>query len=198
VIANTKDRDLLIYSAGVTPDFRSISKAVTASQATAMNKTNSSMQLTRAADYAVRVMVYLASLPSHQRVLLHEIAHATAAPESFLSKILQSLARAKLIASRRGHTGGFEILPMGREASMREVIEAIDGPLYLNLCLISKRSCARQTWCPAHPVWVQAQQAMLDVLSRAIVSDLVRQGSAPREAASMASACPSELKMLGR
>ena len=69
-MTNTKDRDPLVYSAGVTPISRSIPKAVTASQATAMNKANSSMQLTRAADYAVRVMVYLASLPSHQRVLL--------------------------------------------------------------------------------------------------------------------------------
>jgi Rrf2 family protein len=196
-MANTNVRDQLIYSAGVTPASGSIPKAVTAPQAIEMNKTNSSMQLTRAADYAVRVMVFLASLPTRQRVLLHEIAHATAAPESFLSKILQSLARANLIVSRRGQAGGFEILPHGREASMREVIEAIDGPLYLNLCLISKRSCARESWCPAHPVWARAQQAMLDVLSGAVIADLASQPPASPASVSIAAASQAELKVLG-
>ena len=89
-----------------------------------MKKSNSSMQLTRAADYGVRVMVHLATLPEHERALLPALAAATEAPESFLSKVLQALSRAKLIASRRGQAGGFEILPRGRQASVLEVIEA--------------------------------------------------------------------------
>ena len=145
------------------------------------------MQLTRAADYAVRVMVHLATLPAHERVLLPMLAEATGAPESFLSKVLQALSRAKLISSRRGQSGGFEILARGRKASMLEVIEAIDGPVNLNLCLISGGSCARKMWCPAHPVWVQAQKAMLNVLSGAGIADLAsqataRQARAPRTA----------------
>ena len=108
------------------------------------------MQLTRAADYAVRVMVHLATLPAHERALLPALAKATDAPESFLSKVLQALVRAKLISSRRGQSGGFEILPRGRQASMYEVIEAIDGPIQLNVCLVSGRSCNRKTCCPAH------------------------------------------------
>ena len=145
------------------------------------------MQLTRAADYAVRVMVHLATVPARERVLLPVLAAATGAPESFLSKVLQALSRAKLISSRRGQSGGFEILTRGREASMLEVIEAIDGPLNLNVCLIPGESCARKMWCPAHPVWVQAQAAMLDVLSNAAIADLAsqppaRQTRAPRAA----------------
>jgi len=154
------------------------------------------MQLTRAADYAIRVMIFLASVPARRRVLLHDIAHATAAPESFLSKILQSLTRAKLIVSRRGQAGGFEILPHGREASMRDVIEAIDGPLYLNVCLISQRACAREAWCPAHPVWARAQQAMLDVLSSAVIADLASQPAQPQTARPIAA--QSELRVLSR
>lgn len=145
-----------------------------------MKKNNSSMQLTRAADYAVRVMVYLASLPAQERVLLPSLAAATDAPESFLSKILQALSRAMLIVSRRGQSGGFEILPRGRRASVREVVEAIDGPLYLNVCLISKGACTRDEWCPAHPVWVEAQRAMLDVLSSVLIADLASKGP-PRQ-----------------
>jgi len=143
-----------------------------------MKKTNSSMQLTRAADYAIRAMVYLATLPAQQRALLPALAQATGAPESFLSKVLQALSRAKLIASRRGQTGGFAILPRGRQASMRQVIEAIDGPLCLNVCLATERSCSRQAWCPAHPVWARAQEAMLSILETATIADLAAQASA--------------------
>jgi Rrf2 family protein len=137
-----------------------------------MKKPNSSMQLTRAADYAVRVMIQLAASPAEERVLLPDLAAATDAPESFLSKVLQALARAGLIDSKRGHAGGFHISNRGRRASMRDVIEAIDGPITLNLCLVSGRSCHRKAKCPAHPVWERAQVAMLDVLSDAMIADM--------------------------
>ena len=133
-----------------------------------MKRTNSSMQLTRAADYAVRVMIHLATLPAHERASLPALAEATGAPESFLSKVLQALSRARLITSLRGQAGGFEILPSGRRASMRQVIEAI----HLNVCLISPRACGRSRGCPAHLVWAKAQRAMLDVLSSAVISEM--------------------------
>ena len=130
------------------------------------------MQLTRAADYAVRVMVYLATLPDGKRALLPDLARVTEAPESFLSKVLQSLAHAELISSRRGKLGGFAILPRGRPATMREVIEAIDGPISLNVCLSGGKDCNRKSTCPAHPVWARAQRAMFDVLISATVASL--------------------------
>jgi Rrf2 family protein len=130
------------------------------------------MQLTRAADYAVRVMIHLTTLPRSERILLPDLARATDVPKSFLSKILQALSRAKLISSKRGPVGGFEILPEGREASIVEIIEAIDGPIRLNLCVQNGRSCSRKPSCPAHPFWIQAQTAMLAVLNTAKVCDL--------------------------
>lgn len=137
-----------------------------------MESSGSSMQLTRASDYAVRVMIYLAELPANQRVLLPALAEATGAPRSFLSKVLQALTRAGFVSSRRGHAGGFEILDHGRRSSIREVVEAIDGPIYLNACLVGGPSCSQKSQCSAHPVWVRAQSAMLEVLGSAIIIDL--------------------------
>lgn len=145
-------------------------------------KANSSMQLTRAADYAVRVMVFLAEQQPNARLSIGELARGTGAPESFLSKVMQALTRSALITSQRGHAGGFAIARRGLEASMREVIEAVDGPIRLNLCLGSHTTCARQSWCPAHPVWSRAQEAMLTVLEGAHVADLARQDGFPRMA----------------
>jgi len=137
-----------------------------------MDRCNSSMQLTRAADYAVRVMIYLAALNPGERASLPSIVEATGAPDSFLSKVLQSLTRAGLITSRRGPTGGFDISSLGRLTSIRDVVEAIDGPISLNVCLSHRRSCPRKSWCPAHPVWAKAQEALMGVLSTAMIADL--------------------------
>lgn len=137
-----------------------------------MNDANSSMQLTRAADYAVRVMIHLVGSAEERRVSLPAVAAATGAPESFLSKVLQALTRAGLLVSQRGQTGGFEVSPRGKKATMRDVIEAVDGPIHLNVCLTSGKACARQSWCPAHPVWVRAQEAMLKVLEDARIEEL--------------------------
>jgi Rrf2 family protein len=125
---------------------------------------NVCMLLTRAADYAVRVMIHLAALPAGERRSLPALAAATQVPPSFLSKVLQHLTRAGLILSRRGADGGFEILPKGRASTLRNVIEAIDGPLFLNVCLTSGESCENKGRCPAHRVWNRAQQGLMQVL----------------------------------
>ena len=130
------------------------------------------MQLTRAADYAARVMIHLAGLPTGTRTSRSALAEAAECPEQFLSKVLQSLTRAGLVISHRGNTGGFELPELHRRASLLQVVEAIEGPMRLNVCLSSNSACSRQSWCPAHPVWDRAQRAMVDVLANASIGDL--------------------------
>jgi Rrf2 family protein len=131
------------------------------------------MQLTRAADYAVRVMIYLASQPEGAVVSRTLLAKAAEAPESFLSKILQALARAGLVQARRGVEGGFSLLPRGARASLLDVVETIDGPIALNVCVTSGTSCHRHAECAAHRVWLRAQSAMLSVLREAMIAEMV-------------------------
>ena len=133
------------------------------------------MQLTRAADYAVRVMIHLAGLPPGSRASRGELAREAECPEQFLSKVLQSLTRAGLVISHRGNTGGFELPAANRVASILNVVQAIEGPVRLNLCLTSDQACARQQSCPAHGVWAQAQEAMLGVLQGVSIDNLAAQ-----------------------
>jgi len=138
------------------------------------------MQLTRAADYGVRVMVHLFSQPAHTRASRAELAEAAECPEQFLSKVLQSLTRAGLIQSHRGNTGGFELPSARQDVSLLEVVEAVEGPVRLNLCLSGEDICVRQGWCPAHPIWAEAQSAMLNILRKATVRDLAQRAVVPR------------------
>jgi Rrf2 family protein len=130
------------------------------------------MQLTRAADYAVRVMIHFASVPPHTRLKRDALAEASGLPESFLAKILQALTRAGLVSSRRGVDGGFVLAVDSRTVSLVDIIEAIDGPIALNVCLMNGENCGEQAWCGAHQVWVQAQAAMLKALRSQSLADL--------------------------
>lgn len=140
------------------------------------------MQLTRAADYAVRVMIQLATLPAGTRVQRNALADATGVPESFMSKVLQGLVRARLVASRRGIDGGFELAVAADATSLLDVVEAIEGPIQLNFCLGSGQNCERQNYCAAHFVWAEAQDAMTNVLKRARISELARRTTVARMA----------------
>jgi Rrf2 family protein len=138
------------------------------------------MQLTRAADYAVRVMIHLAGLPPETRASRAELAIAAECPEQFLSKVLQNLTRSGLVISHRGNTGGFELPNIHRTASLLQVVEAIEGPIRLNVCLSTDRSCSQVGWCPSHDVWVAAQEAMTSTLQSASISTLAQQAARKR------------------
>jgi Rrf2 family protein len=133
------------------------------------------MQLTRAADYAIRVMVHLASCAPGTRASRTELAVASKCPEHFLPKVLQALTRAGLVISHRGNTGGFELAISHRNsATVLEIVEAVEGPIHLNSCLASEDECQLQSWCPAYSVWNEAQNALTCVLRRANIADLAR------------------------
>lgn len=136
------------------------------------------MQITRAADYAVRVAIHLATLPPGVKAQRAELSKFTDAPSSFLSKVLQRLVQSGLVSSSRGATGGFE-LAWGREdLTVLHLVEAIEGRTQLNLCLSDGPSCKRKTWCPGHPVWREAQNALLQVLGGALIINLAKEAVA--------------------
>jgi len=136
------------------------------------------MQLTRAADYAVRVMIHLAAVAPGTRASRADLAGVVDCPGQFLSKVLQGLTRAGMVTSHRGNTGGFELVPARRHATVLEIVEAMQGPIQLNICLNGRTECAQVASCPAYPVWDEAQRAMTSVLRKARIDELARH-SAP-------------------
>ena len=132
------------------------------------------MQINRATDYAVRVMIHLATLPPGSKAQLISLEHATGVRGSFLSKVMQRLVHAGFVASHRGNGGGFCLRVDSDKTSLLEIIEAIEGPTHLNLCLASGESCDRKSWCGVHPVWEHAQATLRDVLASVSIGQLSR------------------------
>ena len=139
------------------------------------------MPITRAADYAVRVMVHLASLPPGTRLQKSALVELSEAPESFLSKVLQRMVAKGLITSWRGGGGGFELTHPAEQVSVLTVVEAIDGPMHLNLCVPGASGCERSLACAVHPVWVEAREALTKVLGKATMAKLARRRKSAQE-----------------
>jgi Rrf2 family transcriptional regulator, iron-sulfur cluster assembly transcription factor len=131
------------------------------------------LQLTRGGEYAVRAMMYLGRHPVGHVSSLHDICREQDVPESFLAKIFQSLTRAGLVTSHRGAHGGFSLARPAHEITVRKVVEAIDGPIALNACVLWPEECQRSAGCPMHVVWEHAQERMMSVLDEVTVDALV-------------------------
>lgn len=123
------------------------------------------MQITRTADYGVRIMTQLATRPAGTRLTVAELAQDGNASVAFTGKILQRLASARLVVSHRGFEGGFELARPAGTITLLEIVTALDGPLRLNECLPGGSGCPRETWCSARDVWAKAQAALAEVLA---------------------------------
>jgi Rrf2 family protein len=122
------------------------------------------MQITRTADYGVRFMTRLAAATPGTRMTVADLAHESGASVAFTGKILQRLAGARLVVSRRGYEGGFELARSADAISLLDIVSALDGPLCLNECLPGGAGCEREPTCSASPVWAKAQAALAAVL----------------------------------
>jgi Rrf2 family protein len=130
------------------------------------------MELTRKGEYAIRGIVYLAKQNPGKVVLISEIAEATDVPQTFLAKIFQSFAKQGLVNSFRGTGGGFVL---GRQASLitlRQVVEAVEGPIIPNRCLLADVGCERKDRCSVHPVWRRMQLQVAEILEGVTLEEL--------------------------
>jgi Rrf2 family protein len=130
------------------------------------------MQISRRTDYGVRVILDLASLPTDQRASTQDIAARQHVPSPFLAKIVSQLSVAGLVTTYRGSGGGVALALPPAEISLLQVIEALDGPIRLNRCLIQPEACPHNARCPVHDVLAEAQEQLASLLGVTTFDDL--------------------------
>lgn len=135
------------------------------------------LRITNASDYAIRSMLYIASLPEDRVVLRSEVSEAQKIPPSFTAKILRALVRAGLLRSSRGVHGGFALARPAAEISLLDVVEAVEGPIAVTTCVPDPHACDHSGNCPASAVWAAVQQQIARILEGSTLEALV---SAPR------------------
>lgn len=122
------------------------------------------MMITREADYAIRVVLFLAQAEKDGRdsVTSAVLSEEMEIPYRFLRKIMSRMAAADLIRSRRGKGGGLALARHASEISLADVIKAMDLPgSCFNLCLEDPKCCNRVTFCPVHKA-LQQLQGLID------------------------------------
>lgn len=133
------------------------------------------MLVTREADYAVRCVVEVARVG---RTSAAQVARVQGISPTFLGKIVQSLARAGILATRRGVGGGISLARPVEEITLLQVIEAVEGPLCINDCLQTPPHCEHLHECPAYPYLAAAQLQLreaLDVSVAGLIESFDRQ-----------------------
>ena len=117
------------------------------------------MKLNQATDYAFRMILHMAMLPSGQKVTGGVLAEQEMIPERFLLKIMRSLIAAGIMKSFRGVDGGFALNREPKDISMLDVIRAVEGDTYYSVvCMMSGRAQKH--------VWANVQLMKLWLLYR--------------------------------
>jgi Rrf2 family protein len=132
------------------------------------------MELTKAGDYGVFVVIYLAKQPRGKIVSLSEVSKAENIPEKFLAKIFQSLTRSGLIRSHRGAGGGFSLAKPANKITVKELLESIQGPIYFTKCLSNLYDCDRKEICKLRNLWKKAQDYSIKILTQKTLADLIK------------------------
>ena len=122
------------------------------------------MRLTRAAEYAIRCILYLSRQGQGVVTSRQEIARQADIPTHFLAKIAQDLAKAGLIEIRQGARGGFILRRDPATITLLEVVETIIGEISLNDCIARPAGCKVSYQCTVHRVWLDARDQLRDTL----------------------------------
>jgi Rrf2 family protein len=111
--------------------------------------------LSNSCRYGIRAVIYLASrYPEKNNIGIKEISGDLELPTPFLAKILQQLAKHKILNSVKGPNGGFSLLKKPESITMMDIIKIIDGEDLFKNCIIHDGSCAEvkraKKTCPVH------------------------------------------------
>ena len=126
-------------------------------------------------EYALKASIYLAREQSGKYVSLTDISEALNIPYHFLSKVLQQLAKNKIVSSQRGTNGGFRLSKPPSEINLLEIIYAIDGKEVFDDCVLGFPVCNKDNPCPLHSAWEKAKESFLESLRRDALNNVSHQ-----------------------
>ena len=129
------------------------------------------MQIPRKIEYALRAMIHLADHPDGV-ARGTEIAEQEQIPKYYLEKVIRDLMHRGLVRARRGPGGGYQLARSGDTITFRDVIEAVEGPITLNVCVDGSASCALQPACRMFRIWEQGQRVLLDIFSQTTLQEI--------------------------
>jgi Rrf2 family protein len=130
------------------------------------------MTLSQTTGYAIHALSWLD--PCNGKVqLIRDVARLTAIPQPYLAKIINKLARCRIVASKRGHGGGICLMRPPKEITLLEVVEAIEGKDWIGHCLLGLDDCASRGICPTKIIWGSIRNLIEETLRNTTLADVI-------------------------
>lgn len=130
------------------------------------------MVFSKPVEYALRAMVFLAMQPPGKLTGAREIARAENIPTPYLWKILQQLARQRLVRSHKGAKGGYELALPANEVRVSDVVFSTGGVDLTGDCVLGLPHCGDENPCPLHKTWKNIRHQLLAMLEQNTLADL--------------------------
>jgi Rrf2 family cysteine metabolism transcriptional repressor len=133
------------------------------------------MKISTKARYGTRALLDLALHRQEEPVQLKDIARRQALSLSYLEHLFIPLIAAGIVKSTRGAKGGVSLAKPPSEIKLAEIIEALEGPVFLVDCLRDTKSCPRSGQCAAQDFWGELTAALDNVLESKTLEELAEQ-----------------------
>lgn len=135
------------------------------------------LKINRQTDYAVRVVLALAKRGEDVRLSTTEIRQEMLIPPALMTRIVAQLSREGLINTFPGRDGGLMLPRPASQITLKDVVEAFEGPILLSGCMQAKGEddCPFRTNCPVRSKWGRVQVAMLREMASITFEDLVQE-----------------------
>lgn len=129
--------------------------------------------LSNTCKYAIRSVVYLSVYASNtKKIGIKDISEALDIPSPFLGKILQTLARKKILNSIKGPHGGFSLGRPAVDISIMDIVEIIDGTDIFDICLVRTTHCSDEEPCGIHDKITALRKEMKETFIHQTIDDL--------------------------
>ena len=130
------------------------------------------LRITKESDYGITLLAAMAERAPGEIHTARALADRAGLPLPMVSKILRSLARANVVTSHRGVSGGYSLDRPARETSVAQVIRAIEGPISMVQCGIEPGVCDQEPLCPSRVGWARISREIEAAPERIPVSEI--------------------------
>ena len=139
------------------------------------------MVLSQTAQYALRAMAWLTTLPSGEPIRVKDLSNATSIPSHYLSKVMRRLVLAGLVTSQKGQGGGFLLAKPPDEIPFIAILTAVDAYANDGSCAFGWGQCDSVHPCPLHDSWSRLNEQFEAWAKGTTLADLARDRFENRE-----------------
>ena len=129
------------------------------------------LELSSEGRYALWALIYLALVG--EQATADRVSAEAHIPRRLLARILAKLSRAGLVQSEQGRGGGSRLARPAGKITLREAVEAIEGPFGVIRCIMEDRACGEGAPCALHEAWEEGQQAILEYLGTQTIDEFI-------------------------